>query len=138
MYNRRMWSIARLRQHPHFAPLFAHVHPLCWLILWWELNRLIRWYKTWQPENVLYAVNRWGHVTVHCIVPRPDPHRYQPIPRVFRELSDPSWESSLPNNLASETAEVCLALILPCVSGGGGSLRGRLTEGALTPTPNTS
>ena len=129
-----MWSITRLRQHPHFAPLFAHVYPLCWLVLWWELNRLIRWYETWHPENVLYAVNGWGRVTVHCIVPRPDPRLYKPIPRTFRELSDPSWESDLPANLALESAEVCLAFILP-------RLRGRWpegAEGALTPILNTS
>jgi hypothetical protein len=130
-----MWSITRLRQHPHFAPLFAHVHPLCWLILWWDLNRLIRWYKTWQPENVLYAVNRWGRVTVHCIVPRPDPHCYQPIPRVFRELSDPSWETSLPANLESADLSAWPTLILPRFTG---EVSPKVTEGACAPTPNTS
>ena len=130
-----MWSITRLRQHPHFAPLFAHVHPLCWLVLWWELNRLIRWYETWQPENVLYAVNGWGRVTVHCIVPRPDPRLYRPIPRTFRELSDPSWETSLPDNLPVEDLSARHALILPRFTG---EVSPKVTEGALTPIPNTS
>ena len=130
-----MWSITRLRQHPHFAPLFAHVHPLCWLILWWELNRLTRWYETWQPEHVLYAVNGWGRVTVHCIVPRPDPRLYKPIPRTFRELSDPSWETSLPDNLPVEDLSARHALILPRFTG---EVSPKVTEGALTPIPNTS
>jgi hypothetical protein len=136
-----MWSIARLRQHPHFAPLFAHVHPLCWLILWWELNRLIRWYKTWQPENVLYAVNRWGRVTVHCIVPRPDPRLYRPIPRTFRELSDPSWETHLPANLESADLSALHALILARFTGASrdqkshGDFPGRESK---TLFPNTS
>ena len=130
-----MWSITRLRQHPHFAPLFAHVHPLCWLILWWELNRLIRWYETWQPENVLYAVNGWGRVTVHCIVPRPDPRLYKPIPRTFRALSDPSWGTSVPTNLASDDPSIWHTLILSRITG---EVSPKVTEGALTPTPNTS
>ena len=129
-----MWSITRLRQHPHFAPLFAHVHPLCWLILWWELNRLIRWYETWHPENVLYAVNGWGRVTVHCIVPRPDPRLYKPIPRTFRELSDPSWETSLPDNLESAPS-IWHDFILPRFTG---EVSPKVTEGALAPIPNTS
>jgi hypothetical protein len=130
-----MWSITRLRQHPHFAPLFAHVHPLCWLVLWWELNRLIRWYERYRPENTLYSVNRWGRVTVHCVVPRPDPRLYKPIPRTFRELSDPSWETSLPDNLPVEDLSARHALILPRFTG---EVSPKVTEGALTPIPNTS
>jgi hypothetical protein len=97
-----MYSIARLRQHPHFAPFFAHVHPLCWLILWWELNRLMRWFKAHGIGNALYSVNEWGFVSIHYAVTRPDPNAYKPAQRTFRPLTDPSWESAVPACLDTE------------------------------------
>jgi hypothetical protein len=97
-----MYSIARLRQHPHFAPFFAHVHPLCWLILWWELNRLMRWFKAHGIGNALYSVNEWGFVDIHCVVAKPDPNAYKPAQRTFRPLTDPSWESAVPACLDTE------------------------------------
>ena len=96
-----MWSFARLRQCPHFAPIFAKVHPLCWPILWWQLNRLLRWFDRTRPEDVLYSVNRWGFVQVCYVAPRIDPATYKPLPRTFRPLSDPSWDSALPACLAA-------------------------------------
>ncbi|MBU4569455.1 MAG: hypothetical protein KJ833_10895, partial [Alphaproteobacteria bacterium] len=117
-----MWSIARLRRHPHFADHFAHVHPLCWLILWWQLNNLIRWYDTARPEGVLYSISEWGFITVRYIAPRPDPAAYRPIPRTFRPLTDARWGSDLPACLGQETP---CALILPRkIEGSGSASRG--------------
>ncbi len=105
-----MYSIARLRQHPHFAPFFAHVHPLCWLILWWELNRLMRWFKAHGIGNALYSVNEWGFVSIHYAVPQPDPNAYKPPQRTFRPLTDPSWESAVPACLDIEALAAAILL----------------------------
>jgi hypothetical protein len=119
-----MYSIARLRQHPHFARFFAHVHPLCWLILWWELNRLIRWFNAHGIGNALYSVNEWGFVDIHCVVARPDPNAYKPLPRTFRPLTDPAWESALP---ACLDFEALAPAILPRPAG---RVSPKVTEGA--------
>ena len=128
-----MWSLTRLRQHPHFAPLFGRVHPLCWLILWWQLNGLIRWFETHKPDDVLYSVSPWGLVTIRYVAPRTDPRLYTPRPRTFRVLTDPSWGSDLPACVDPGLAPAH-ALILP-------RARGKWPEGpegAIAPIPNTS
>ena len=144
-----MWSITVLRQCELFAPLFERVHPLCWPILWWNLNRLVRWLYANTPEDILFETNSWGMITIRYVAPRRDPTLYKPLERTFRPLSDPSWESDLPSNLAAlETLR--LILFLPRAAGGGGIPRSGMTEGVrrdsdctaiarrTTLTPNTS
>ena len=129
-----MWSLTCLRQHPNFAHLFAHVHPLCWLILWWHLNRLLRFLEAENPEDVFYTVSKWGIVTLRLVSDKVDPGQYKPLPRTFRPLTDASWESALPACLGSEATH---APILPCKAG---EVSPQVTEGAhpLQFTPNTS
>jgi hypothetical protein len=140
-----MLSIRSFRNLPHFARSFAHVHVLCWPILWWNLNRLLRLYEDFGYEEILYAVTRWGHITIRYSARKPDPSLYKPIPRTFRPLTDESWGSALPCNMETRTAD-----LLTCEAGGlrgskiasrfseqGISLR-EMTEGALPSQPNTS
>ena len=133
-----MWSLTELRQCKLFTRLFERVHPLCWPILWWSLNRLIRWIYATKPDDVLYETNCWGIITVRYVAPRTDPALYKPRARTFRPLSDPSWGSDLPSNIA-EQATLRLAPILPRIRGGGGWPPRGQTEGAFTTLiPNTS
>ena len=126
-----MWSLTVLRQCKLFTRLFERVHPLCWPILWWSLNRLIRWIYATKADDVLYETNCWGIITIRYVAPRTDPTLYKPRARTFRPLSDPSWESDLPSNIsARETLR--LDLFLPRAAGGGGIPRSGMTEGALT------
>ncbi len=130
-----MWSIARLRSHPHFARAFAHVHPLCWLILWWQLNRLLRWFETCRPEDVFYTVNRWGGVTIRLVSDMPGPATYRPLPRTFRPLTDESWSSDVPANLAANESLRLFPILPRCT----GEVSPKVTEGALFAlTPDTS
>ena len=135
-----MWSLTVLRNNPHFGRLFDAVHPLCWPILWWQLNRLFRMILADKSLDVLYSVNRWGFITIRHVAKCEDPATYKPPARTFRPLSDPSWESDLPvfaSNLAAfETLR--LLPILPCLGGGGGIRLSRMTEGALCSQPDTS
>ena len=103
--------------------------PLCWRVLWWQLDRLIRWYETWRPENVLYGVNGWGIVTVHYTLPGTDPSLYRPVARTFRPLSDPSWGSNLPACLEPDLFNR-YALILPRITA---EVSPKVTEGAIAP-----
>ena len=135
-----MPSISALRRSPHFAHLFAHVHPLCWPILLWSLARLFKWFDTAGFENVLYSTSRWGFIRIAYLGDKKaDPAAYKPLERTFRPLTDDSWGTSLPAELTNELAAPC-ALILPCEAGGGGMARSAMTEGAFQPTlsPNTS
>ena len=132
-----MWSLTVLRQCKLFTRLFERVHPLCWPILWWNLNRLIRWIYATRPDDVLYETNCWGIITIRYVAPRTDPTLYKPRARTFRPLSDPSWESDLPACLNMPASAALL--ILPRAAGGGGIPRSGMTEGAFaTLTPNTS
>jgi hypothetical protein len=132
-----MISLRTFRSNPHFADLFAHVHVICWPILWWQLNALLRWCRREGIPDVLYAVSPWGLITIRHAGTRPGTF-YQPLERTFRPLSEPSWESDLPSNIAAlETLR--LILFLPRAAGGGGIPRSGMTEGAFaTLTPNTS
>ena len=119
-----MWSLTRLRQHPNFAHLFAHVHPLCWLILWWELNRLMRWYRKYQPEDALVSTSVWGFITVSFITERADPDAYRTPQRTFRPLTDASYASDLPANLA--------LIVVPLLARAAGEVAPKGPEGALS------
>ena len=130
-----MIPLRALRVHPHYADLFDEVPFLLWPILWWQLNAMIRWMRDAHVTDVCFQTNWCGFITIRFAAYAEAPDLYKPIPRVFRALSDPSWETSLPANLALETAEACLARILPRFTV---EVSPKLTEGALTPTPNTS
>jgi hypothetical protein len=66
-----MWSLTHLRSHP----LFAHVHPLCWAILWWQLSRLCRIIWRDRPDDLLYTVSKQGLIQIHYTAPRTDAAR---------------------------------------------------------------
>ena len=91
-----MISLRAYRHNPHFADLFAHVHPLCWPILWWQLNTLFAWCRREGIPAVLCSVNSRGFLTLRHAGARPDPAVYQPLPRTFRPLTDDSRGSDLP------------------------------------------
>ena len=132
-----MIPLRALKAHPHYAGRFDYVPKLLWPILWWQLNAMIFWMRDHKITDVCFQTNWWGFITIRYATQAERPDAYKPIPRTFRELSDPSWETSLPDNLESGPA-IWHTLILPCESGGGGSLHRRLTEGACALTPNTS
>ena len=91
-----MISVRTFRSNPHFAELFAHVHVMCWPILWWQLNALRRWCAREGIPDVLYSVSTWGFITVRHYGAHPDPALYAPIARTFRPLTDRSWNSDMP------------------------------------------
>ncbi|MFN7179820.1 hypothetical protein, partial [Hyphomonas sp.] len=131
----------QLRSDPNFAPLFRHVHPLCWPILWWSLNRIFLWFDHCGYENVLLATTRWGYVYPAFLgQKKPDPSAYRPYVREKPRFDDPCWSTLAPTHLlalaTSETLRPCPHP--PLRSGGGGSALRALTEGAcaLSPIPN--
>ena len=92
-----MTPLHALRANPHFAPLFAHVHALCWPILWWSLNRLLRWYASSGYEEVLYGTTPWGYVYIAWLGDRkPDPSAYRPYELERPRWDDPVWSTNLP------------------------------------------
>jgi hypothetical protein len=95
-----MVSLRALRNNPHFAPLFAHVLPFFWPVLWWSLNRLLRWYASAGLEDVLFATTRWGWVEIVCLGDRkPDPAAYRPYTPERPRWDDPVRASDLPAEL---------------------------------------
>jgi hypothetical protein len=140
-----MIPMRALRANPHFAPLFAHVHALCWPILWWSLNRLLRWYASSGYEEVLYGTTPWGYVYIAYLgEKKPDPSACRPYELERPRWDDPVWATRVPAQLlALATTETLRPHPHPPLrSGGGGGLRSlwrsRLTEGALTSPPDTS
>ncbi len=128
-----MTPMRALRANPHFAPLFARVHPLCWPILWWSLNRLLDWFETANYEEVLYATNRWGFIRIAYYGDRkPDPSAYRPYVLEKPRWDDPMWSTNVPKHFLTLSAYETQQLIPnpPPRSGGGGSLRRSETEGA--------
>ena len=125
-----------LRRQKLFAPLFEHVHPLFWPVLWWSLNRLLRWYGSSGYADILFATTDWGYVyVVYTGDKRPDPDAYTPYTPVRPRWDNPIWATSVPETLAPAGQRTP-----PLRSGGGGSGPRPLTEGAsaLAPIPNTS
>ncbi|MFN7179154.1 hypothetical protein [Hyphomonas sp.] len=126
----------QLRCDPHFAPLFRHVHPLCWPILWWSLNCIFLWFDHCGYENVMLATTRWGYVYPAFMGEKtPDPSAYKPYVLEKPRWDDPRWSTRAPVKLVVLAASETLAMIPnpPPRSGGGGGLRSlwrsRLTEG---------
>jgi hypothetical protein len=125
------------RSHPYFAPLFAEVHPLCWPILWWSLNRFLKWYGTSGYSDILFHATRWGFIRIAYLGDRlPDPSAYRPYVRARPRFDDLVWESAVPvmlRTLSFEAVRPDATFILPL-------LRGRCpggAEGAFS-LPNTS
>ena len=130
-----MIPLRALKAHPHYAGLFDHVPRLLWPILWWQLNAMIFWMRDQNIIGVCFQTSWWGFITIRFAAQAERPDVYKPIPRVFRELSDPSWQTSLPDNLPVEDLSARHTFILPRFTG---EVSPKVTEGALTPIPNTS
>ena len=126
-----MIPMRALRANPHFAPLFAHVHALCWPILWWSLNRLLRWYASSGYEEVLYGTTPWGYVYIAYLGDRkPDPSAYRPYVLEKPRWDDACWSTNVPALFLTTRETLRLPPHPPLRSGGGGwPLRGQ-TEGA--------
>ena len=137
-----MISMRQLRSDPYFAPLFRHVHPLCWPILWWSLNRFFKWYDTSGYENLLLATTKWGYVYPAFLgQKKPDPTAYRPYVLTKPRWDDPLWSTSVPAQfLALATIETLTMISNPPLrSGGGGWPHRGQTEGACALVPhNTS
>ncbi len=118
-----MIPMRTFRADPHFADLFAHVHVVCWPILWWQLNALFRWCKRQGIPDVLYSVNAWGFITLRNAGAAFDLTAYKPEFRTFRPLTEAIWGSDLP---------ACLEpLFLPREADGSVSRQRHETEGPL-------
>ncbi|MFN7179407.1 hypothetical protein [Hyphomonas sp.] len=138
-----MTPMRALRANPHFAHLFERVHPLCWPILWWSLNRLLDWYESSGYEEVLYETNCWGFIRIaYCGDRKPDPSACRPYVLERPRWDDACWATNVPVCILTTTT-LRLDPNPPMRSGGGGGLRSlrrsRQTEGASALTPhNTS
>jgi hypothetical protein len=80
------------RAHPHYADLSGYVPKLLWPILWWQQNAMIFWTRDEQITDVCFQTNLWGFITIRFATQADNPSLYKSIPRIFRELSDPSWQ----------------------------------------------
>ncbi len=80
------------RAHPHYADLSGYVPKLLWPILWWQQNAMIFWTRDEQITDVCFQTNWWGFITIRFATQADNPSLYKSIPRIFRELSDPSWQ----------------------------------------------
>ena len=140
-----MISMRQLRSDPYYAPLFRHVHPLCWWILWWSLNRFFRWYDTSGYENLLLATTRWGYVyPAYLGEKKPDPSAWKPYAPERPRWDDPAWAMRVPAPLLTLAACETLrsgglrgseiALRFPEQGSWLSLWRGRETEGACTLT----
>ncbi len=125
-----MQTLSALRQDPYFTRMFAYVNVLCWPILVWQINRFFSALKRQGITNALYSVNRWGFIKLVHLGDREDPGAYKPRQRTFRALTDPSYASDLPANLAPFETLTAVP-ILPHEVGGGGISFCEMTEGAL-------
>ncbi|MFN7180402.1 hypothetical protein [Hyphomonas sp.] len=132
----------QLRCDPNFAPLFRHVHPLCWWVLWWSLNRFFLWYDTCGYDNLLLATTRWGYVYPAFMgEKKPDPKAWRPYVLEKPRWDDPVWSTSVPTHFLTLAAHEAPRPHPnpPPRSGGGGSRLWRETEGACALAPhNTS
>ena len=102
---------------------------LLWPILLWQLNLMIRRTRDAKGSDVCFQTNALGFITIRYAAYQPDPSLYRPVERIFRELSDPNWETSLPANPDLESAEACFTFVLVREAGGGVWTRGVQTAG---------
>ena len=130
-----MTPMHALRANPHFAPLFARVHPFFWWVLWWNLNRLLDWFETAGYEEILYSTNPWGFIRIAWLGDKtPDPSAYRPYLLTKPRWDDPVWGTSVPTLFLASAETQRPRPNPPLRSGGGGwPLRGQ-TEGACSLT----
>ncbi|MBU4568839.1 MAG: hypothetical protein KJ833_07735 [Alphaproteobacteria bacterium] len=132
-----MTRFLRIRNNIHFRRYFDAVHPVFWPVLFWQLGRFFKWMRAEQLSEVLFEITWWGGVRIHIIGDKlAAPSPFAPTkPR----WDDPVWASDVPVYvLGPIELSACHALILPRTCGGGGIPHRGMTEGALTPNPNTS
>ncbi|MFN7178254.1 hypothetical protein [Hyphomonas sp.] len=130
-----MIPMRQLRSDPNFAPLFRHVHPLCWWVLWWSLNRIFLWYDTSGYENVLLATTRWGYVyPAYLGQKKPDPSAYKPYELERPRWDDPVWSTNVPTPFLITNETLRPHPHPPLRSGGGGWPHRGQTEGACALT----
>ena len=131
-----MVPMHQLRRNPHFAPLFAYVHPVCWPILWWSLNRLFKWYDTAGYDSLLFATTRWGYVYIAYLGDRtPDPSAYRARKPDHPRWDDPFWETCRPASVhALIPAPAPLAQARQC----GHALYAMAERAWALPLPDTS
>ena len=80
-------------------------------------------------------MNRWGFLKLVHLGNKHDPNAYKPLARTFRPLTDASYASDLPANLAA--LETLTAV--PTLSRAAGEVAPKGPARALTPSiPNTS
>lgn len=103
-----------IRNHPDFAPLFEHVHALCWPILIWEILWLVLLMRRTGIRDFAYSVDSWGFIDITFAEDAANPSAYGSLPRTFRAFDDPSWSSALPACLEVAPKR---ALILPRARG---------------------
>ena len=133
-----------LRANPHFARLFARVHPLCWPILWWSLNRLLDWYETSGYAEVLYATSRWGVIRIVYYGDRlPDPSAPRPYVLTRPRWDDPVWNTSVPAPLLARAVSDTVRPGALQACGGDGSWlslrpRARTAGSSALSSPDTS
>jgi hypothetical protein len=133
-----MIPFTALRRNPYFAPMFAQVHPFLWPVLWWSLNRFLRWYRTCPWQDILFEPTPWGLIRIVHFGDRRG--AYKPYIPTRPRWDDPVWESDVPVTFLAPDAPS----ILPRAAGGGGSRlslwRSRETEGAcnLASIPDTT
>jgi len=120
-----MSRFARLRHHPRFSDYFDAVHPLFWLVLVWNLRRMIDQIDARGGGDALISISWWGGVSIDYLSdPAPSGHRS--IAPSRKPWSDVSWASSIPSELLSELR----ALVCPRLNGESGGALSTLTMGA--------
>ena len=60
--------------HPHYA----HVHPLCWPVLWWSLHRFVAQLEVLmemygRDARIFWRVSWYGVIEIHEVRPVPVP-----------------------------------------------------------------
>jgi hypothetical protein len=142
--------------HPALRPYHDHVIPVFWPWLWLNLVRFALWHMRTGREALL-AVDCFGNIRIVRLEDAPAPtdlYTYQ-APRVPR-WDRPALGSDLPASVPVSGGDTLMWSLSgvytvfyvvrervrgpprdhpPLRSGGGGSRRSRLTEGALAATP---
>jgi hypothetical protein len=144
------------RMHPALRPYYDHVFPVFWPWLWLNLVRFALWHLR-TGHDALLAVDCFGNIRIVYQADEPaldDLYTYEAplVPRWER----PALSSDLPVTFPTVgdgafIASLCRVYVVfyvvrervrgpprdhpPLRSGGGGSRRSRLTEGALAATP---
>jgi hypothetical protein len=134
-----MFNLAQMARHPLLAGFFAAVHPIFWLVLFWQLMRAAERLTAMGCHNGgLLTVHWWGGVDItYASEPVPSLSAYRPITPAHKAWDDPCWSTPLPAEINADEPH---NLFFPCDSGGSGRPRSGLTKGAcaLPATADTS